>query len=846
MLTRPWQTTLKGSVLIQPNMRTKLQGLLVSLVLTVPFLFISDSPGGFEDLLANLEKQTYDFVQEKVYLHLDKPDYALGEDLWFKAYTVAGPNHTPTPLSHNLYVELIGPEMRVIRRLTVYLDKGMGRGDFAIPDSLKAGTYTLRAYTNWMRNFDEEFYFKKQITVLDPLANGTPNTTLRPQPLEIRFFPEGGDLLAGVPVRVAFELSAIKDLAGKIVDSQGTEVLSFKTSHNGRGLFRIMPEKDEKYYAQLEDGTRFALPPIKQEGLALSVDNLSDQENILVKAQIANTLMKNEAYLVVHTRGLVGFASRLEWKGSTASVKVPRKNLAAGVVHVTLFNREWMPEAERVIFQKQDLSSFKIDLSTDRDSYQPRDSTTLRLKVTNASGEPIQGFFSLNVFDTDQLKPEAFKEHIESSLLLSSDIKGKIENPTAYFRPDNEQADNELDLLLMTRGWSRFTWKDLLNDKFSALDHQVEQGFNIRGKVTLRDSKKPAPRATVKQVGIFEGIPIFAEATANGNGEFEMKNLHYYAGDGALKAKDRKDRDNVAVRLDTTLRTDFEMQLRSPVGSDISTGSPVVDQEYLAGVKERGQIERAYSPDSSYTDLGTVVIEADTHQRKFQDMQRGLVFNRGEYGVNATDLMVKGQKFVNALYILQGRLPGFNITLGDAGEPNVQMSRKIWSIRNPDPPIQYYIDDSPASLAAVTSLPAERVERVDVLKGMRATSVFGPSANGGALLFYTKTQEEYDDYLIRLAENNIILDKSTMSIQSGYYKSRQFYAVDYRGELRNQVKPDRRALIHWEPMIETDDNGEAVIVWFNADLETNIHINLEGIWAGGVPLRASAVYKVKK
>ncbi|MCE7992241.1 MAG: TonB-dependent receptor plug domain-containing protein [Roseivirga sp.] len=825
-------------------MRTKLQGLLVSLILAVPFLFVSDSPGDFEDLLANLEKQTYDYVQEKVYLHLDKSDYALGEDLWFKAYTVAGPNHTPTPLSHNLHVELINPEMRVVRRHTVYLDKGMGKGDFAIADSLKAGTYTLRAYTNWMRNFDEGFYFKKQIKILDPLAGNNSNTPGEPPPLEMQFFPEGGDLLAGVPVRVAFELNAHKELAGRIVNGRGGEVLSFYTSHNGRGLFKIIPEKDEKYYAQLEDGTRFALPPIKQEGLALSVDNLSDQDNILVKAQTANTFMKNEAYLVIHTRGLVGFASKLEWKGSTANVKVPRKSLVAGVVHATLFNKEWMPEAERVIFQKQDLSSFKVSISTDKASYGPRDSTTLKLKVTNSLNEPIQGFFSLNVFDTNQLKPEAFKEHIESSLLLSSDIKGEIDNAAQYFNTENEQAASQLDLLLMCRGWSRFTWKDLLNDKFSTLGHQVEQGFNIKGKVTLRDSKKPAPRATVKQVGVFEGIPIFAEAIANRNGEFEMKNLHYYAGDGALKAKDRKNRDNVAVRLDTTL--DFERQLMVPVRSGIGTATSNVDQEYLTGIKEREQIERAYSLDSSYTDLGTVVVEADAHQQKFTDMQRGLVFNRGEYGVNATDLMVKGQKFVNALFILQGRLPGFNITLGDAGEPNVQMTRKVWSIRNPDPPIQYYIDDAPASLAAVTSLPAERIERVDVLKGMRATSIFGPSANGGALLFYTKTQEEYNDYLTRLAENKIILDKSTMSIQSGYYKSRQFYKVDYRGDLKNEVKPDRRGLIHWEPMIVTDENGEAIITWFNADLETNIHINLEGIWAGGVPLRASAEYKVEK
>lgn len=827
-------------------MRTRFHGFLVSLILTVPFIFISDSTGKFEELLANLEKQTYDYVQEKVYLHLDKPYYALGEDLWFKAYTVAGPNHTPTPLSHNLHVELIDPEMAVVKRLTIYMNKGLGRGDFSLADSLTAGTYTLRAYTNWMRNFDEDFYFRKQIEVVNPLAANTSRDLSKSADLEMQFFPEGGDMIANVPMQVAFELNSTKSQSGEVVDSNGSRIVPFKTNHEGRGRFRILPKEGGQYYAVLGNGSRFALPEVVKEGLGLSVDNLSDSSHILVKVVTVNSAAQSEAFLVIHTRGLVGYASKLEWKGSTARVKVPRKNLASGVVHVTLFNKDWFPEAERLIFQRQDQEAFKIELITDKSVYHPRDSATARFKVTDAAGAPVQGFFSMNIYDSVQIQSEAFTEHIESSLLLSSDIKGQINRPRQYFDIENAESDYSLDLLLMTRGWSRFVWKDLLADKFPTLDHEVEQGFDIKGKVTLRGSQKPAPRATVKQVGIFEGVPVFAEATANGNGVFEMKNLHYYAGDGALKAKDKKDRDNVGIKLDTDIKEDFKNQLQLPKELGLNQSVKTIDEDYRLRSKERLEIERAYTLDTSYTDLGTVIVEADANQEKFRDMQRGLVFNRGEYGVNASDVMAQGQRFVNALYILQGRLPGFNITLGDPGEPNVQMTRKVWSLSNPDPPIQYYIDDSPASLSAVTALPAERVERIDVLKGMRATSLFGPSANGGAIMFYTKNREEEDDYLRRLAENNVILDKSTMSIQSGYYKSRQFYSTSYRGDLKKQIKPDRRALIHWEPMIETNEKGEALVTWFNADLETTILINLEGIWAGGIPLRASTSYKVEK
>lgn len=826
-------------------MRLKLHGIFVSLLLTISFLFGSDTSGEFEKLLVNLEKQTYDYVQEKVYLHLDKPYYSLEDDLWFKAYTVAGPNHTPTPLSQNLYVEFINPEGKVLKRLTVYMNKGLGKGDFALDKTLVPGTYTVRAYTNWMRNFDKGFHFIKKVEVVNPFAGNGERRIAGSKDFQMQFFPEGGDLIANVPMQVAFELNSSEEVEGMVVDGNGAEVVRIKTQHEGRGKFRIVPRSDEQYFVVLKDGTRFPLPEVKEQGFGLSVDNFSDKENLVVKLQSSN-LAQSHAYLIVHTRGLVSFASKLEWKGGTARVKVPRKDLALGVVHITLFNKDWLPEAERLVFRKDDPGAFKVVLGTDQPVYQPRDSSIVKLKVTDASGSPVHGFFSMSIFDTGQINPEAFESHIESELLLDSDIKGQLNNPAQYFDVKNKQADQQLDLLLMTRGWSRFTWQDLLADEFVVLDHEVEQGFDISGKVTLRGGEKSAPKAKVKQVGFFEGMPIFAEATANSKGEFQLNDLHYYTGNGALKAEDRKGRDNVTVQLDTVLSEALGNTVKLPEEWGLREPKVAMEESYMEGSKERMEIERAYTLDTSYTDLGTVIVEADANQEIFQDMQRGLAFNRGEYGVNASELMAKGQRFVNALYVLQGRLPGFNITLGTSGEPVVQMTRKVWSFSNPDPPIQYYIDDAPVSLAAVTALPAERLERVDVLKGMKATSLFGPSANGGAIMFYTKTSEEQEDYLKRLTENNIVLDRSTISIRSGYYRNREFYAPSYSGELRNQIKPDRRALIHWEPMIETDENGEAIVTYFNADVETTIQVNLEGIWAGGTPLRASTSYKVSK
>ena len=103
---------------------------------------------------------------EKLYLQLDKPFYALGDTLRFKAYLMNAQDNTPAVTSGNLHVELISPDAKIISSELIRLDKGLGNGDFSLPDTIPAGKYRLRAYTNWMRNFGDNFVFEKEITLL--------------------------------------------------------------------------------------------------------------------------------------------------------------------------------------------------------------------------------------------------------------------------------------------------------------------------------------------------------------------------------------------------------------------------------------------------------------------------------------------------------------------------------------------------------------------------------------------------------------------------------------------------------------------------------------------------------
>ena len=231
------------------------------------------------------------------------------DNLWFKAYTVAGPNHTPTPLSENLFVELVNTYGQVLKRNTIFLNKGLGQGDFHLNDTLAAGDYTIRAYTNWMRNFDEEFIFSKNIKLVDdqlPENKNLPQLTYRPS---IEFFPEGGDLIANIESRVAFEISNSNSNSskGKIFDQNDSLISSFQTSHQDMGAFKFTPKSGEKYYAILSDQSeKFELPVIKSSGFGLMITQ--DDDDIIVKVTpplIAGS-ENHSAYLVAHTRGIIG------------------------------------------------------------------------------------------------------------------------------------------------------------------------------------------------------------------------------------------------------------------------------------------------------------------------------------------------------------------------------------------------------------------------------------------------------------------------------------------------------------------------------------------------------------
>ena len=215
-----------------------LRNLFLFLIVTFAFYsfyLIAEQDKNVQQLLAKTNLFNLRFPQERVYLHLDRPSYWADDDVWFKAYVKNSPIN-----EGNLYIEIINATGDVVNKNIAWVQNGLAYGDFHLADTLSSGVYQVRAYTNWMRNFDEVWFFRKDLVIWNPRdkkIDAEPQK-LRQRDIDLQFFPEGGTFVAGVKNRVAFKSTDKQgkgiDFDGTIVDESGSKVAEIKSIYKGK------------------------------------------------------------------------------------------------------------------------------------------------------------------------------------------------------------------------------------------------------------------------------------------------------------------------------------------------------------------------------------------------------------------------------------------------------------------------------------------------------------------------------------------------------------------------------------------------------------------------------------
>lgn len=795
---------------------------------TLSSFFIADHPA--IELLEKFEAYNIETFEEKPFLHLDKPYYAAGETIWFKAYLANGMNLEPDTLSVPLYVELLNLDQGVIiDQKTIKLEVGFGNGEFDLVDTLVAGNYQVRAYTNWMKNFDSEHFFSQNIKVLD-FGSQKENARANDK-MDFQFFPEGGNLIAELQSKIAFKAT---DQYGNGVDADGyilnmanDTIIKFSTIHLGMGSLNFTAFAGEKYRAfvrkEKEPYSNVSFPEVLQSGYSCIVDNLSNAANTKVYFSKSDDIEAEQVAIIAQSAGVVYYSGLINFSQKMVPLSIPKKDFPTGVAQITLVDSEGRPRCERLVFMHSDKVA-KATISKDQNYFSQRELVKLELDVKDENGNPLEGEFSLAVTDAFQINKALNSESIMSNYYLSSHLKGFVQDPMQYFDLQNKQAGPNLEMLMLTQGWRRFTWQDVIAKESVKTPNYFERGLSLTGNVKNPNGKsfgKPLSVTTILKDT--EGNSRMLMGETDNEGDFAIYDLAFENSVELLfqTALGKNNRTSIVVLNDPSTPSfgnkNALFKLQKDTGLDSYLKNTKTDQDLLKSMLNTNQL------------LNEVVVSA----KKRDSAQERVVYNRR----NATTVQVGGNNvmsnYINVLQAISGRIPGVSVT-GPANNPTVQI-RGISSLSGSSEPL-YLVDGSPVDKEVILAVNMNDVDKIDVLKGP-AAAIFGSRGSNGVISVLTKRGNEDYDYSQDSSSGMTVFRKN------GYNKAKVFYQPNY--EENNLKRPDFRSTVAWEPIIRTDKNGKAFFSFYATDASTQLDIDLQGLSFNGKPVATRMKVEVR-
>lgn len=472
-------------------------------------------PAFEENVILPLQKNQLYF--EKVFLHLNKTSYFADDIIWFKAY-VSDIKSKPSNQTSRLHVSLLNGEGKTIQNQNIFINKGVGKGQFVLNDTLKNGTYYLLATTNYMRNFGVDHHFFQEINIINKLVSkeikGKNN-------YEVQLFPEGGYLLEGTENVIGIKSllnGKGNDFSGKIINQRNQEITSFKSEHSGMSKCSFFYEMNENYTALIETNDtllKVNLPVAQKNGILLNIQN--DDSNILkiiIKTK-SNTASKSNYKILFHQRNqIIDYIAIPTLETQNTIFEFDKKNFFEGVNTITLF-KDNQPIAERKFYNED--RGKTVNLAVEKNNLE-NDTISYKIKIDKS----LQANLSISVLPINATNYTETVT-IKSAFLLSPFVKGYIENPAYYFKKENQKRNEHLDLLLLTQGWTQFSVKEMITDLNPPYQYDFEAGFKIKGNVF--------PKPTNQLALMTKDNVIIDKIFLNEKKDFSFNNLLIYKGD---------------------------------------------------------------------------------------------------------------------------------------------------------------------------------------------------------------------------------------------------------------------------------------------------------------------------
>ena len=757
------------------------------------------------NVLANIYRQLHFFPQEKVYLMTDRATYVAGEHIWFRAFLTDAIEHRlDIPKSRYIYVDLIAPDGAILKHHQIRPDSsGVFHNRIELDNDMAQGTYMIRAYTTYMLA-TPDYLFEKKVFIAHPqsLAKAEENNLPVPRNatmFDVSFFPEGGYFVDGEISKVGFKAlrsdGLSEDISGEVFDSDNRLITCFENFHAGMGFFYISVEPDKSYYAlctNREGATlRFDFPTVQSDACAVQVIQRNDQFLITTKDNRTNG--GDGLFLIAHIRGLVLYADKMP---SNNMVALQASELPAGIIQVLLLDAEMNPLSERLVFNRpHDFA--QVEITTDRSEYGKRELVKMDILLNQPSGS-----FAVSVTDDRDMLPDSTTT-IASYLLLSSELKGHIED-AGYYLSNEPAAADALDALMLTQGWRRYNIPAVAKGIMEEPDSYIEGGQEFSGSVKEVLTGRAVQGGSVWAIA--PDVEFMKEVKTDKSGLFYISGFEF------------PDSTRYVVHAHSPMNRRVELVLDTE--PQVLPAKAVAARQKEANNRFTTYIAKA---DRKYID--------EQGMRTYELQSAVVTAKKPEEGRSIYSSEISG-KTVPQVLIERYQYDIVNILKQTPDLEVIEVNHEITIYVRPrilhNGPAVIVFDDNVLNELRVDDLMGIPIKRIEILKAPNSY-IFGLKGGGGAVLITGDWRGES-------------VRKPTPHIAAvtplGYKQAVEFYAPKYETAAQRSVpNPDLRTTIFWKPDLQIV-GGTAHIEFYTADApNTTYSVVLEGITTDGVVVR---------
>ena len=878
----------------------------------------SQTSSGIQSIITSMDTLRSRLPAEKLYIQFDKPYYSAGDTIWMKAYLFDAAFLSASEKSGIAYIELVNDTNKVLLQQMLPLSYGLGAGNMVLnKDDVPEGSYTVRAYTNLMRNFGENMVFRKSFYVSSSsvrswLVNstsilskqsGTDNLRLdlqfnqfnkealrmhdlelrvldgkrvllrdkvqtdidgkldvnfnlpektngknisivaidskddtrkltipipvnRPEKIDLQFMSEGGNLVNGIPSKIGFKAIGEDgkgvEISGKVYSSSvkeplrdNQEVAAFNSSYRGMGSFELTAKEGESYTAKLSiNGITkdFPLPAAKSNGTTIRVNNFKESDSIQVIVSSSLPSSTIPYYLLAQSRGIICYGAIIRINGNTIKKQIAKSLFPTGIAKFTLMSADRQPLNERIVYIDHH-DNLNITMNPGKPGYETRDSIGFAIDVKDHDGKPVQGSFSIAVTDDTQVRIDSLNNNILTSMLLTSDVKGNIEDPGHYFQAA-EQSWRDLDHLLLTQGWIGYDWKDVFNPPEP--QYVAEPEFMVKGRVSNVFNKNSAETG----IRLISVRPVlFKDALTGKDGSFRFSGfppadtLKFL-----IQARNKKDKSfNVGIEVD-----EFKPQLFMPSQQHfmpwyVNSDTTLLKYIQTGAIQQREQMNL---PE------GVNILEEVVITRK-----KTVAGSKNLNGSGNADLVLDQKDMEKAK-----KLSLFDVLKQRGLQPYMKEGVRYWVFKNH---IVFLVIDGSKLLdlpfeemkTYLDFYAAEDIKGIEFMSSIKYKMAYDPKGTIPAEIGCLHCPPPPVWLEITTWDGNGSLMKK---IAGTYlYKSlpfagrQQFYRPKYA--VKDIVGPkDLRSTVHWEPNVITDKDGKAFVSFYSADSPGTYSVIMEG------------------